>query len=110
MTNNSINTIENALTVAENTFDIVLLNKVTGTTYPQAAVHDANTLGQVLQEYAEDIGVNPNDDKIIFENKRTGRSSSRTSAPERPPATSTRPSRVWPSRRAMCLRSATTPA
>ena len=64
--------IEGALSAAESTFKIDLLNKVTGTTYPQAAVYGTNTLGQVLQEYAVDIGVNPNDSKILFENKRTG--------------------------------------
>ena len=68
--------IEGALSAAESTFKIDLLNKVTGTTYPQAAVYGTNTLGQVLQEYAVDIGVNPNDSKILFENKRTGVSTS----------------------------------
>ena len=62
----------------EEAFEIDLLNKVTGTTYPQAAVYGTNTLGQVLREYAVDIGVNPNDSKILFENKRTGASSSDT--------------------------------
>ena len=62
----------------EETFEIDLLNKVTGTTYPQAAVYGTNTLGQVLQEYAVDIGVNPHDSKILFENKRTGASTSDT--------------------------------
>ncbi len=55
-----------------------LLNKVTGVNYPQAAVYGNNTLGQVLEEYATDIGVNPRDSKILFENKRTGRSTSDT--------------------------------
>lgn len=41
-------------------------------------MYGKNTLGQVLQEYAADIGVNPKDSKIIFENKRTGRSTSDT--------------------------------
>lgn len=41
-------------------------------------MYGANTLGQVLQEYAVDIGVNPNDSKILFENKRTGASTSDT--------------------------------
>ena len=68
--------IEGALSAAESTFKIDLLNKVTGTTYPQAAVYGTNTLGQVLQEYAVDIGVNPNDSKILFENKRAGVSTS----------------------------------
>ena len=62
----------------EEAFGIDLLNKVTGTTYAQAAVYGTNTLGQVLQEYAVDIGVNPNDSKILFENKRTGASTSDT--------------------------------
>lgn len=68
--------IDGALAATEGTFEIDLLNKVTGTTYPHAAVYGANTLGQVLQEYAIDIGVNPNDSKILFENKRTGASTS----------------------------------
>lgn len=70
--------IDGALVATEGTFEIDLLNKVTGTTYPQAAVYGANTLGQVLQEYAIDIGVNPHDSKILFENKRTGASTSDT--------------------------------
>ena len=70
--------IDGALAASERTFEIDLLNKVTGTTYPQAAVYGTNTLGQVLQEYAVDIGVNPNDSKILFENKRTGVSTSDT--------------------------------
>ena len=70
--------IDGALAATEGAFEIDLLNKVTGTTYPQAAVYGTNTLGQVLQEYAVDIGVNPNDSKILFENKRTGASTSDT--------------------------------
>lgn len=70
--------IDGALAAAESAFEIDLLNKVTGTTYPQAAVYGTNTLGQVLQEYAVDIGVNPHDSKILFENKRTGASTSDT--------------------------------
>lgn len=62
----------------EEAFEIDLLNKVTGTTNPQAAVYGTNTLGQVLHEYAVDIGVNPNDSKLLFENKRTGASTSDT--------------------------------
>ena len=70
--------IDGALAATEGAFEIDLLNKVTGTTYPQAAVYGTNTLGQVLQEYAVDIGVNSNDSKILFENKRTGASTSDT--------------------------------
>ena len=64
--------IDGALAATEGAFEIDLLNKVTGTTYPQAAVYGTNTLGQVLQEYAVDIGVNPHDSRILFENKCTG--------------------------------------
>ena len=70
--------IDGALAVTEGTFKIDLLNKATGTTYSQAAVYATNTLGQILQEYAVDIGVNPYDSKILFENKRTGASTSDT--------------------------------
>lgn len=70
--------INDALEMAESAYTIDLLNKVTGTTYPQAAVYGTNTLGQVLEEYAVDIGVNPKDSKILFENKRTGSSTSDT--------------------------------
>ena len=68
--------IDGALAASEGAFEIDLLNKVTGTNYPQAAVYGTNTLGQVLKEYAVDIGVIPNDSKILFENKRTGVSTS----------------------------------
>lgn len=70
--------INDALTAIEDTIEIDLYNKNTGTTYLQAAVFGTNTLGQVLKEYAVDIGVNPNDSKILFENKRTGASTSDT--------------------------------
>lgn len=43
--------IDGALAATEGAFEIDLLNKVTGTTYPQAAVYGTNTLGQVLQEW-----------------------------------------------------------
>ena len=39
--------IDDALSATEGTFEVDLLNKVTGTTYPQAAVYGTNTLGQV---------------------------------------------------------------
>ena len=70
--------IDGALAATEGIIEIDLLNKVTGTTYPQAAVYGTNALDQVLQEYAVDIGVNPHDSKILFENKRTGASTSDT--------------------------------
>lgn len=75
MTNHNI---DEAFAATEDVYAIDLLNKVTGTTYPQASVCAANTLGQVLGEYAVDIGVNPSDSKILFENKRTGASTSDT--------------------------------
>lgn len=68
--------IDGALAATEGAFEIDLLNKVTGTTYPQAAVYGTNTLRQIVEEYAVDLGVNPNDSKILFENKRTGASTS----------------------------------
>ena len=70
--------IDGALAASEGVIEIDLLNKVTGATYPQVGVYGTNTLGQVLKTYAEDIGVNPNDSKILFENKRTGVSTSDT--------------------------------
>ncbi len=68
--------IDEALNANEKIISIDLINKVKGTTYPRADVLLENTLVQVLQEYAEDIGINPLDDKILFENKRTGQSTS----------------------------------
>lgn len=70
--------IDGALAAAESAFEIDLLNKAAGTTYPRAAVYGTNTLQQVLDEYSADIGVNPKDSKILFENKRTGASTSDT--------------------------------
>ena len=68
--------IDAALTASEKTLNITLLNKPTGTTYPGAPVYVTNTMKQVLTEYAPDLGINPSDTKIIFENKRTGASTS----------------------------------
>ncbi len=67
--------ISGALNTLESAFEINIMHKVNGTTYPGATVTSANTLDQVLKEYAGDIGINPNK-KIIFENKRTGDQSS----------------------------------
>ena len=64
--------IDGALAATEGIFEIDLRNNVTGTIYPQAGVYGTNTLGQILQEYAVDIGMNPNDSRVFFENKRTG--------------------------------------
>ena len=68
--------IDAALNAAEEIIEIDLLNKEAGTTYARAAVYGVNTLNQVLKEYAKDIGVNFEARKIIFENKRTGVSTS----------------------------------
>lgn len=73
---NANESINAALEQNENTINIDLLNKATGTTYPQAAVFGTNTLGQILEEYAADIGVNPDNSKVIFLNKRTGQNTS----------------------------------
>lgn len=68
--------IDGALAAAEGTIEIDLLNKPTGTTYAKAAVFHTNTLHQIVDEYGPDIGVNPRNSKVIFENKRTGASTS----------------------------------
>lgn len=64
--------IDNALMEKENIIEINLLNKTTGTTYSKAPVQGDNTLGQLVEEYAEDLGINRSGSKIHFENKRTG--------------------------------------
>lgn len=66
MTNNLIETNMDA---EEVTFEIDLINQVTGTTYPQTTVYGTNTLGQILNEYADDIGIRK-EYKVLFENKR----------------------------------------
>ncbi len=72
MTNNSVST---DIVKAEASYEIDLLNKATGVTFPKVAVYGNNTLGQLLAEYAADIGMNPND-MVLFENKRTGATTS----------------------------------
>ena len=76
MTNNSI---DNALDAMEKAFEIDLCNMVSGTTYARAAVYGSNTLVQVLEEYAMDIGVDTSK-KPLFMNKRTGQSISESDA------------------------------
>ena len=73
------NNVEKALEANEGTFDITLLNKVTGTTLKDVPVLKANTMNQILETYAVDIGIDRNGSKIIFENKRTGKSTSDSS-------------------------------
>lgn len=71
--------IDEALDAMEGTYEINLINKQTGTTYPNAPVLATNTMEQVLQEYAADIGINPKDHKVLFANKRTGQETSESS-------------------------------
>lgn len=51
--------------------EITLLNKSTGTVYPNVPVYGTNTFGQILDEYAKNIGIDAAS-QIIYENKRTG--------------------------------------
>ena len=87
--------IETALEEAEGVMEIDLLNKVTGVNYPKAAVYGDNTLGQILEEYAEDIG------------PETVRSCSRTSAQVHPPAIAVRRLQGWDFRQGMSWPSVT---
>lgn len=64
---------------AEGIIEIDLLNKATGVNFPKVAVYGDNTMAQILEEYAQDIGINLKDSKILFENKRTGSSTSDSS-------------------------------
>lgn len=54
----------------ENIITINILNKATGALYKDAAVRPNNTLGQILEEYGQDVGVNLKK-KVQFTNKRT---------------------------------------
>lgn len=62
--------IDNELTASESIITVDLINKATGATYAGAGVYGTNTLAQVLEEYAGDIGIDPSG-KVIFINKRT---------------------------------------
>lgn len=55
----------------ENIITISILNKATGATYRDAAVRPDNTLGQILEEYGQDVGMNLKK-RVLFTNKRTG--------------------------------------
>ncbi len=68
--------IDNALATAKNCITIELMNKSTQTSVPQVSVDGNNTMRQLLDEYALDVGINPNAAKIVFDNKRTGDSTS----------------------------------
>ena len=69
--------IEDALTEAESTFEINLHNKISGTNYPNVKVFKKNTLGQILDEYGKDIGIEKNT-KVFFTNKRTQKTTTDT--------------------------------
>lgn len=71
--------IDEALATSEKAFEIDLMNKYTSAAYARASVFADNTLLQIISEYADDIGVNPKSSKLIFENKRTGVSTTDTS-------------------------------
>ena len=58
--------------------EISLKNQVSGATYPQARVYGNNTLGQLLEGYAKDIGIALGEKRVNFTNKRTGESTSDT--------------------------------
>ena len=58
--------------VTEKTIEINLINKASGVYFPGVPVYEANTLGQILGEYAEDLGIDLHAGKYIFENRSTG--------------------------------------
>lgn len=62
----------------EEIIEISLKNQVSGATFPQARVYGNNTLGQLLEGYAKDIGIKIGEKRVIFTNKRTGKSTSDT--------------------------------
>lgn len=64
--------IDEALATEENKIVIDLLNSVSGTPFTDVPVFRENTLQQIVDQYHDDIGINPNA-KLQFKNKRTGR-------------------------------------
>ena len=60
----------------EDAFDIDITHPGSGAMYAKAPVFAGNTLGQVVKEYGPEVGVNPDDPKLIFVNKRTEQSTS----------------------------------
>ncbi len=58
--------------------EICLKSQVSGATFPQARVYGNNTLGQLLEGYASDIGIKPGEKRVNFTNKRTGKTTSDT--------------------------------
>ena len=67
---------DESMDYSEEIIEISITNKATGATYPMVRVYGDNTLGQVLEEYAEDIAINPHEKRIVFTNKRTNKSTS----------------------------------
>lgn len=63
--------IDEALKAMETAYEIDLVNKLSGAFYANASVLPTNTMAQILQEYASDIGIDPKKN-VHFENKRTG--------------------------------------
>lgn len=64
--------VDEVLNDMEEEFEITLMNKESGVTYPDVPVGSENTMGQLLSTYAADIGINAKKTKILFINKRTG--------------------------------------
>ena len=68
--------IDSALEAAEKEILIDIVHPGSGAMYAKAPVFAGNTLGQVVKEYGPEVGVNPDDPKLIFVNKRTEQSTS----------------------------------
>ena len=66
------------MTVMEKPIEINLINKASGVYFPGVPVFEGNTLGQILEEYAEDLGIDLHAGKYIFENRTTGFSTADT--------------------------------
>lgn len=68
--------INELLPVKKSAFEIVLVNKTSGVNVTEVPVYEDNTLGQILKEYADDLGMDPRGSKYIFENRWAGTSTS----------------------------------
>ncbi len=68
--------VDSAPAASGEAFEIDLINKWTGTFYPRVPVFGANTMAQILEEYAKDLGIYPQAYKIFFENLCIGLSTS----------------------------------
>ena len=77
MTYESINGILNEVEGMNGNDEIIeinITNMSSGATFPSVRAYGDNTLGQIFAEYANDIGISPNEKRIIFTNKRTNQS------------------------------------